>query len=467
MNTEERQLAEMLHRVTPEPPRRVAVEDIAFRLANEAGTREYRRPRDGRREHREPGAGHRGPRGRGPQNPGRPWNRGWAPALAAASVFVVAGVSAGAAALVSSHHGHQATSTADGPPSSVAVSNSPTTGPSQPSASTGPTWPPEQVAGGTWGAQLINRQAFTPGSLAAAPDGSALFAISQGYLDRINAVTGEVVNEVPYTSPIPDFPNRPVVAGTAVWVLTSYSGTSAVLAGYNLSTLAPAGTVTVPVSGRLPSQPQGVLASGSDGNLYVAAGSSVAVVNPQTRQVTKRITVSGQVSSLAVAPGGGRVAVAVGAFQLKTYDLATGSQLSSSSMNFGGAGGNLIATSGGVWGTVGVGMTQRVWFAPNGDLSQVVMVSQGAGAGLYTVPTSGGGAVWLGGSHTLACANPDTGQVLARTAIPADRSIVEYFGNVTVASNGRTYALYQNQAAQQSGVATLTPPAACSGSSGS
>ena len=35
MNTEERQLAEMLHRVTPEPPRRVTVEDVAFRLASE------------------------------------------------------------------------------------------------------------------------------------------------------------------------------------------------------------------------------------------------------------------------------------------------------------------------------------------------------------------------------------------------------------------------------------------------
>ena len=35
MNTEERQLAEMLHRVTPEPPRRVTVEDIAYRVASE------------------------------------------------------------------------------------------------------------------------------------------------------------------------------------------------------------------------------------------------------------------------------------------------------------------------------------------------------------------------------------------------------------------------------------------------
>ena len=39
MNTEERQLAEMLHRVTPEPPRRVTVEDVAFRMASESRVR--------------------------------------------------------------------------------------------------------------------------------------------------------------------------------------------------------------------------------------------------------------------------------------------------------------------------------------------------------------------------------------------------------------------------------------------
>ena len=54
--------------------------------------------------------------------------------------------------------------------------------------------------------------------------------------------------------------------------------------------------------------------------------------------------------------------------------------------DLGGTGGNLVATSGGVWGTVGIGMTEWVWFAPNGDLSQVVRVSQGAGAGLDSVP---------------------------------------------------------------------------------
>jgi len=451
VNTEERQLAEMLHRVTPEPPRRVTVEDVAFRLANEAG--------GARGGHREP----RARRGLSLGNLGRA--RGWAPALAAAAVVVVAGASAGIATVMTSHS--HATSPGDGTPlSSASMSTSATsTAPSQPSTSTGPTFPPETIASGMWGAELINRQSFTQASLAAgASGGGSLYAIPPGFLDRISPVTGDILDQVPYTSPITGFPNRPVVTGSTVWVLSSYSGSSVVLTGYNGKTLAPAGTVTVPVSGQVSSTPQGVLTSGSGGYLYVAAGSAVAVVNPETHQVINRIATSGQVSSVAVTSDGSKLYVATGALTLLAYNPATGAQLGSSAMTgLSSTGGNLVATSGGVWGTVGIGMSEWVWFAPNGDLSQVVRVSQGAGAGLDSVPTFSGGVVWIGGSRNLTCANPATGQVMASTAIPTDNSVVEYFGSVTVAGNGRTYALYQNQAAQQFGVATLTPPAACSG----
>ena len=105
-------------------------------------------------------------------------------------------------------------------------------------------------------------------------------------------------------------------------------------------------------------------------------------------------------------------------------------------------------------------MSEWVWFAPGGDLTRSFRVSQGAGGGLASLPSYGGGVVWVGGSHELVCASPATGQALARTPIPTDHSVVEYFDSVTVLSSGHTYALYQDDRAQLAGVASLTPPAA-------
>ncbi len=460
MNTEEWQLSEMLRRVTPEPPRRVTVEDVAFRLANQAGRRGLGVRRGGQRRprlRRGPGSGLSG------------WNRTWTPVLAAASVFVVAGASAAIAVALTSHNGSTSSGSVvnSAPPSASASSAAP----SQQPTSVKPTstvFPPVPVANGMWGAELINRQTFTQDSLVGGAH--SLYAIAPGYLDRIDPVTGEVVNETYYNAPVP---NPPVITGSTVWLVSSYGGGSVVLHGYDGKTLAQVASVTVPVSGQVSGNAQGVLTSGSGGYLYVAAGNGVAVVNPATQQVIKQISVSaGPVTSLAVSPDGARLYVGAvpsapsapsSSFELLTYDPATGAQLGSSAMaDIGSAGGNLIATSGGVWGTVGVGMSEWVWFAPNADLTRMVRVSQGAGAGLDSVPSFSGGTVWIGGSHTLECADPATGRERASAAIPTDGGVVEYFGSVTVTA-GRAYAYYQDQRSQQSGVVTLTPPAACSG----
>ena len=130
-------------------------------------------------------------------------------------------------------------------------------------------------------------------------------------------------------------------------------------------------------------------------------------------------------------------------------------------MTSGGVG-NLVATSGGVWGTDGSGMSEWVWFAPGGDPAGSFRVTPGAGGGLYSLPVVADGAVWIGGTHTLACADPGTGKVRASAAVPVDHSAVEYFGSVTYAG-GHAYSYYLDDGAQQSGVASLTPPAACSG----
>jgi YVTN family beta-propeller protein len=443
VNTEERQLAEMLRRVAPEPTRRVTVEDVAFRLANQAAG-------PGHRRHREPRAQ-------------RAWSRGWAPALAAASVVVVAGASAGIATMVTSHRGPVSSTGGASPPASVSTSAS-SPAPSQVPTSVSPSWPPERVASGMWGAELINRDTFNQDSLISG-DGS-LYATGDGNLARIDPANGNVLASVSYGASAagPPVPGAPVVTGSTVWVPSEYAGTSVVLRGYNARTLAEVASVTVPVSGQVSSTAGGVLTAGPDGYLYVAAGSSVAVLNPSTRQVTNRISVSaGPVSSLAVSPDGSKLYVSTGPFQLLTYNPATGAQLGGSAIaDLTTTAGNLVATSGGVWGTTGVGMTESAWFAPGGDLTRMVRLGAGAGAGLSSVPTVSGGAVWIGGSHTLACASPATGQVLKSVTIPTDGGVVEYFGSVTVMA-GRAYAYYQDQRAQQAGVATLTPPGACSG----
>ena len=127
MNTEERQLAEMLHRVTPEPPRGVTVEDVAFRLASEPG----RKPRPGR---------------------GSLWNsvfrggHGWTPVLAALSVFAIAGASAGIATVATSHHSRGGAPSDGTPPATATVSNSPS--PTAPSQSPPPAGETLRVAGG-------------------------------------------------------------------------------------------------------------------------------------------------------------------------------------------------------------------------------------------------------------------------------------------------------------------------------
>ena len=437
MNTEERQLAEMLHRVTPEPPRRVTVEDVAFRVASEdQGSGRDREPRPRR------AFWHGVFRG----------GRGWTPVLAALSVFAIAGASAGIATVATSHHSHTP-ATAGGTPSPTAPSQSP-----PPSRET------LRVAGGMWGAKLINRDLFSQGSLTGS--GDSLYGVVDGSLARIDPATGVILRTAPYSPPV--F-SRPVVVGNTVWVVWSYGGGGIVLRGYDTRTLAQVASVPVPASGGVSNLAQGVLAAGSDGKLYVAAGDTVATVDPAARQVTHRISLTaGRASSVAVSPDGSKLYVGVvpstpsGTFQLLVYDVATGIQASSSQMPAGGTG-NLGATDGGVWGTTGTGMSEWAWFAPGGDLARSFRVSQGAGAGFSSVPVYSGGVVWVGGSHELICASPATGHALARTPIPADHGAVEYFDSPTVLSSGRAYALYQDNAAQLAGVASLTPPAACSG----
>ncbi len=126
-----------------------------------------------------------------------------------------------------------------------------------------------------WGAELINRQSFTQDSLVGGA--GSLYAATGSSLDRIDPATGKILESTPYRPPVS---NRPVVMGNTVWVVWSYSGGNVVLRGYDARTLAQVASVLVPAFGRVSGLAQGVLTGGPDGHLYLAAGDTVAVVDP-------------------------------------------------------------------------------------------------------------------------------------------------------------------------------------------
>ncbi len=434
MNDEERRLAEALHRLTPEPPRRTTVEQVAYRLVSEPQLAREPRRRRGFLSH------------------------SWAPAAAAAAVVVIAGASVGIATLASSHH--SSPPAAGGAPSTATATASSATASASPST-TAQALPGTPITGGPWGAELINHQALTQGSLVAA--GSSLYGYGNGTLDRIDPATGTVAATARYTAPLP---NPPVVIGNTVWVVWSYSGGNVVLHSYDAGTLAQTSSVLVPATGHVATSVSSVLAAGPDGHLYVAAGQMVAIVNPSGGQVLQRIYLpAGAANSVAVSPDGSKLYVGVGPaspFKLLAYDVASATEVGSSTLAGGGSGGHLVATSGGVWGTTGTGQSQWTWFAPDGNLAQAVQVGRGAGGGFASVPSYSGGVVWVGGTGNLVCASPATGQVLARATVPADHGVVEYFGSPVVAGD-HAYASYTDNQSQLSGLARMTPPAACSG----
>jgi hypothetical protein len=440
VNTEERQLADVLHRVTPEPPRRVTVEQVAYRLVSEPRLRREPRPRRG----------------------GLVLSRAWAPVLAAAAVVVIAGASAGLAVLANSHH--TPPPPAGGGPSSSSLSSA-AVSPSPTPSSTQQVAPATRIAGGPWDAELINRHMFSQDSLVSG--NGSLYADGNGFLDRIDPATGTIAAQAAYNPPLP---SPPVIVGNTVWVVWSYGGANVVLHGYNAQTLAQTASVQVPSTGPLNvGSASNVLTSGPDGHLYVAAGLTVVVVNPATGAIVKPIYLTeGAATSVAVSPDGSTLYAGVGGsgnagpFELVVKSLATSFTVNVSRLRGSDSGGNLVATSGGVWGTTGVGMSEWTWFAPSGDLARAVRIGQGAGAGFDSVPSYSGGVVWVGGSHTLTCANPANGQILDTATLPTDHSVVEYFGSPALVGS-RAYSYYQDNASQVSGVVRMTPPAACFG----
>jgi hypothetical protein len=307
------------------------------------------------------------------------------------------------------------------------------------------------------GAQLIDHGTFDGLELVSA--GGSLYTYGDRTLDRIDPATGNVVATARYNPPLP---SPPVVDGNTVWVVWSYSGGNVVLHGYDAQTLAQTASVLVPATGPVANSASNVLTAGPDGDLYVAAGVTVVVENPDGQLIKRIYLTAGTADSVAVSPDGSTLYAGVTSGKVLVYNLqANDTVVGSSSLNEGDNAVVEVATSGGIWGTAGSGHLEWTWFAPNGNLDKATRVGQGAEGGFASVPSYSGGVVWVGGDGSLVCASPANGQGLASAPVGADHSVARNFAMIAVAGD-HAYADYQTGASSLSGLAQLTPPSACS-----
>ncbi len=77
------------------------------------------------------------------------------------------------------------------------------------------------ISGGPWAAELLNggHQTLIQGSLVGS--GGSLYAYTDGYLVRLDPVTGSVLARTPFS---PAVPNPPVIVGNTAWTVLGYSG---------------------------------------------------------------------------------------------------------------------------------------------------------------------------------------------------------------------------------------------------
>ena len=456
MTIEEQRLSEMLHRLTPEPPRRVTVEDVAIRLANKNAPARGARMSGSRADSGRAGGG----------QPGgfRPRRGRLVPLLAAAAVVVIAGASAGVAVTLSSHTSKTPSAArGEGLSSTVGPASTTTLSPTQ-SGSTLPSTPPAAAGHPATTGPLLYSVVGTVGVTEAtlASDGKSLYAFTTNNLVQLDPGTGKIVHQAPADG----FPGQaPVIAGNKVWEVTSYGG-SVALSSYNEQTLAADRTIAVPASGSASSDPASVLTAGPNGNLYLAAGSAIEEVDPSSGSVVRQFTLPGTANSVAVSPEGSRIYAGIdgGSYRIAEVNAATGQVVSTVSVGQGQSGGGLVATSGGVWFTTGTGTAERVWFAPATNLSGAKAVSGPSVGGDEAIPTYAGGAVWVGGTKQVQCLDPATGQVRATGTVPYSQVAPAGFGDV-VSANGHLYALYVNNRSEQGDAAgslvMLNPSSAC------
>lgn len=412
MNVEERRLADWLHEVTPEPPHRVTVEQVAQRVA----------------------ARQRAPR--------------WLPAVAAAVVVMIVA----ALAFALSHTRHTA------PPANPATQGSTSSAPS-PSPSQR-TRAPGALPVHPWHARLVGGAALQADTTAAL-DGRLYAVTSQAvgtsHIVRLDPRTGQ---ELARSTRAVSSQVRPLLADGLVWTVSA--GGTTVL-GLDPVTLGESTRISVPVTG---SADEGVaLTSGRPVSaVLLGAGRTVAFVDPG--HVVRRLTVDAPVSGVALSADRTRLYVATSsgaAGALETRDPRTGAPLAAPIANEPMLG--LLPTAGGLWDTGAGGHAAGIEFRPRTALSAATRPRAGtSGGGLDVLPAMSAGVAWLGGSRELGCADPDSGALRADAPVGSspNGSTPGYISGMA-ALNGKVYAIFSGSVhgRDETALIEMTPPHAC------
>lgn len=421
MRLEENDLSESLHRLVPDPPRLLTVEDVARRAA------------DGQTQ---------------PTRHRRPW---LSPLLVAATVIVVVAAAVSIVTVVRTtggNHaeGHGPTTAPHRTPSTAATSGRPTPPPGR------PTLPPGHVEPlvGPWHAQLIRRIGIVQGGIAS--NGKWLYAQALGKLVRISPQTGRIVARTSVGN-LTAF----VVTEQKVWVLQQEGSGLVVLDQYSSRTLAKLGSTQLGVS------PEGdgeFSVAAADGQIYATAGQSVVVVDAASGQIVRRLPIhDGRPSQVAVSPDGSLMYVTV---STPAEDVLQERALPSGRLVMSEPQGDrvisLTASQGGVFIQSSGGMQISVWFLPAHKSDRGATQPEGSGGGGVEVPvTVSHGVVWVG-AFTVSCVDPVTGQQRAEARVPGVHGDLAYLGNVVFA-RGSAYADYHRD--RLIAIVRLRPPAAC------
>jgi DNA-binding beta-propeller fold protein YncE len=348
----------------------------------------------------------------------------------------------------------------------AACTGSSTTASTPPSDSSHPRVSRTVTAGvpvGPWDARTVGGVGGRDQPLAG--DLDSLYVSHGAAILRLDPASGDVLSRRTVGR---DVVAQAEIVANRLWTVQAAAAGRVIVRGLSLDTLTPVASITVHMTARaVPIDDLALDAAPHEGRLYLGVENTVAVLDANTHHVVHRFRLSGEpIADLAVSPDGARLYVTSNIAKSMRSQLAvlnpnTGAATVRPITLDGGTGfGGIAASAGGVWLPTGSGMSDWLAFRRSSELAHPSRPLTHAGGGFVTTSTVTDRVVWVGGTTTLACADPQTGAARATARVPAPHDDAANISRITVAG-GRLFAYYLADAGPSRLLIVLHPPARC------